>query len=194
MAYYIAESSHRFYAKLIDQVIILFFSIPVFVSAFRQIDENGIVVLHWSYVLYYFLLSLCYDFVSYYFFAQTPGKWVFDLTLVDSRNPQKELDHWQILIRLFATRLEFFFSWAIYAVAFFRYDRRHLADLIAGTRVSAVNRRQRPAKIRWIQGGLILLLSISQGPMVAYEKLKNVHFENSNFYMSLSGEDMEEDG
>lgn len=88
----------------------------------------------------------------------TPGKMLFGLKIIPVAADRLDLSWTQVVLRR-ATEmlLGLPFSLAPQAVAFFRPDRRQLADLVAGTRVVQGSSRGKDAKPRWILGSLCII-------------------------------------
>lgn len=160
---YIASTWRRIFAFLIDQVFILFFYLP-FAKTFLDVffsDEEVMISLPKLLVL--FLVPALYEFVFLMILQATPGKWLLNMKVVPSNNPYQELPVSSCILRPLVGRLTFFFSWAIYALAFFRYDRTHLADWVAETRlIQFIPRDSRP-KIRWILGSFLIVCYVYEG-------------------------------
>ncbi len=163
----IPSTFQRAKARLIDELICLVLSLPVTGHLFlTEFNEDADWNLPWTGLFYWAGIRLFYFYVSYRFFQKTLGKWVYDLRLVPAANYNAELTDSQILLRLVAEWFKLPLSWSIYSIMFFRYDRRHFADLVAETRVAGpVQARpttSRRTKIRWIVG-IILLFSVFSG-------------------------------
>ncbi len=171
---YVPSTWRRLVAQGIDQIIRLLFYIPFMKSFFLLVmtDEDVRISLG-SFVLM-FLIPAIYEFIFLVLMQATPGKWLMGLKVVPFANSAAALDWRQCVLRPLTERLTFFFSWAVYAVAFFRYDRTHLADWVAETRVVQFHPRITRAKIRWILGSLLLIFYVYDGIITSKEILKQI--------------------
>lgn len=171
---YVPSTWRRLFAYSVDQLVVLPFYLP-FVGVFFRLffsDDEVLVSLNQLLVLY--LIPAVYECVFLILMQATPGKWLMGLKVVPSQNYTEKL-HWsQCLLRPLVGRLSFFFSAAVYAVAFFRYDRTHLCDWVAETRVVQGKPRPRKAQIRWILGTLVVLLYVYEGMVSAEMVLKSI--------------------
>lgn len=181
----IPRSWKRLLAHVIDQVVGLILVSPVLFFAFSAYWNNEEIVLHWSLVLFYVLVPIVYETMSYFLFQSTIGKWVFNLKLV-FRGSDKALDLGTCLLRVITSRLSWFLSLAPFALIFLRYDRTHIADWIAGTRVIDLAAPYRRTK-RYVFMALVLFGLYSwQGLKNAQIFLREMKFENSFFYIPNS--------
>lgn len=162
-SFYIPSTWRRLAAKGIDSLIRAIFYLPFIKSFFLLIftDEDVTISLVSLFVM--FITPAIYEFVFLVFMQATPGKWLMGLKVVPFSDVGANLDWRQCFLRPFVERFSFFFSLAIYAVAFFRYDRTHLADWIAETRVVQFALRPTPTKIRWFLGSILVLVNILEG-------------------------------
>lgn len=175
---YVPSTWRRFFAYGIDQMVILPFYLPFVGIFFRLLftEDDVIVTLLQLFIL--FLIPALYEFVFLVMMQATPGKWFMGLKVVPAANSAEKL-HWsQCLLRPLTGRLSFFFSWAIYAVAFFRYDRTHLCDWAAETRVVQGSPRATRARVRWILGLVFVWLYAYEGLVSARMILNSVDWSN----------------
>ncbi|MDG0818228.1 RDD family protein [Bdellovibrio svalbardensis] len=160
---YVPSTWKRLFAFGIDQIFILLFYFP-FAKTFVQLfftDEDVYVSL--GKLLVMFLVPALYEFVFLMILQATPGKWLLGLKVVPAHNAYAELQSAQCILRPLVSRLSFFFAWAIYAFAFFKYDRTHVADWVAETRVIQFTPRPRRPQIRWILGVFLVLSYVYEG-------------------------------
>lgn len=175
---FVPSTWKRLLAFFIDQAFILLFYIP-FAHTFIQLfftDEEVYVSLGKLLVL--FLVPALYEFVFLMILQATPGKWLVGLQVVPSHNAYAALNSYQCILRPLASRLSFFFAWAIYAFAFFKYDRTHVADWIAETRVIQFTPRAHRPRIRWILGIFLVLTYTYEGLVYSSTVLKQIDWGN----------------
>lgn len=175
---YVPSTWKRLLALGLDQIFILLFYIP-FAKTFFQIfftDDDVYISLAKLFVL--FLVPAVYEFIFLVVLQATPGKWLVGLKVVPVHNAYAELHIYQCLLRPLVSRLSFFFSWAIYALAFFKYDRTHLADWVAETRVIQFTTRAQRPKIRWFLGLILILSNAYEGVISSSSVLNQIDWAN----------------
>ncbi len=174
---YVPSTWRRLLAVLIDQIFISICYLPFYRALYNVWFTEADVELNLFQLLMLFLIPALYETVSLMLIAATPGKWIMGLKVVPAHNPQEELDYAQCVLRPLTSRLSFFFSWAIFALAFFRYDRTHLSDWVAETRVVQFKPRNARAGIRWVLG-LFLVVSYSyEGLIYACNVLNEINWQ-----------------
>jgi uncharacterized RDD family membrane protein YckC len=176
---FVPSTWKRLAAFFIDQIVMVLFYLP-FAGKFFQaffLDED--VYLSLIQLLVFFLIPALYEFVFLVVMQATPGKWLLGLKVVPQHNPYTPLHITQCIMRPVVGRLSFFFGWAIYAVAFFRYDRTHIADWVAETRVIQFKPRPMRAKIRWIAGSFFVLCYIYEGLAYSSSILSQIDWKNN---------------
>lgn len=162
----------------IDQVVIIPFYLPFIGVFFRLILTEDDVYLRLPQLALLFLIPAVYDFIFLVMLQATPGKWLMGLKVVPFSNSSGKLEWTQCLLRPLTARLSFFFSWAIYAVAFFRYDRTHLCDWLAETRVVQKTPRMVLPRLRWIAGTVLVILYAYEGLVSSQIILKAIDWSN----------------
>jgi len=186
---YVPSTWRRLWAKLIDQVFVGLLFVP-FLPLYWQAWQSGEGLIEVSIWLGVYLLvaPIFYEFLFLYLFSRTPGKWLLGLRVVCADHLENDLGWENCLLRALVARLDFFFSWAIYALAFWRYDRTHLADWVAGTRVvQAFSRPQRPKK-RWLLGIFFVLMFGLEGWVNAISILQQVDWQRGVIGIELPTE------
>jgi len=130
--------TRRFFARVLDQIIFTFLWIPLFVQVvadFWHYGLNSLVRLD----LRYFFLGLGLQFIVKVFclkiWGATPGKLLLSLRLVSARGLEEPLTWAQSLLRVAADGFSFFFGLGLFSFALLRYDRTHLSDRMAETKV-----------------------------------------------------------
>lgn len=177
MEIYVPSTWKRLLANAIDQFFLVICYAPFFRSMYNLIFTEGEVELTLFQLLMIFLIPALYEAVSLMLISATPGKWLVGLKVVPANDPQKDLDYTQCILRPLTSRLSFFFSWAIYAVAFFRYDRTHVADWVAETRVIQFTPRGARPRIRWIIGTFFVLSYAYEGLSSASSVLNSINWQ-----------------
>lgn len=171
---FVPSTWRRFFAYGIDQIISLPFYLPFAGVFLKLIFTEDDVILTLLQLFLLFLIPAVYEFVFLVMMQATPGKWFMGLKVVPAGNFTEKL-HWsQCLLRPLTGRLSFFFSWGIYALAFFRYDRTHLCDWAAETRVVQDKPRATQARLRWVTGLLFVCLYSYEGLASAKMILKSI--------------------
>lgn len=169
---YFPSTWRRLFAYFIDQGISLLFYLPFAGSVYKLVFTTEEVYLSVVELLVLFLMPAIYEFVFLLLMQRTPGKAVCGLWVVPFSNVSEKLDWRQCVLRPLVGRLSFFFSWSIFALAFFRYDRTHLADWVAETRVVQNSKRESAPKIRWFVG-LILVVAYAYEGLVSSSAVIN---------------------
>lgn len=175
---YVPSTVRRLVAWGIDQVVRLPFYLPFaksfFLLAFTEEDVH-ISLVH---LFLIFMVPAIYEFVFLVIMQATPGKWVMGLKVVPFSNPDEKLEWQQCVLRPLTERLSFFLSWAVYALAFFRYDRTHLADWVAETRVVQGTPRMTRARVRWFLGTLLVLGHVYEGLVSSSSILQSIDWSH----------------
>jgi len=176
----------RLWARSIDQIVEVIILWPVLVAVFQSIDEDGLMVVHWSAAVLIFIVPLAYEWFCYYFWSATLGKYLLGLKVESRRHLSGDLTFTQSLLRALGFRLEFFFSLAPLVLAFSRYDRTHLVDWIAETRVvretpGAPRRIKVYSFITWVFFILFLIQGLSRGFIL----MQSYEIDSGLFYLFL---------
>ncbi|UYL07956.1 RDD family protein [Bdellovibrio sp. SKB1291214] len=174
---YVPSTWRRFFAVLIDQAFLSICYFPFFSAFYNVWFSETDVELNLFQLGMMFLIPALYEAVSLMLISATPGKWLLGLKVVPCNDPSADLDYTQCLLRPLTSRLTFFFSWAIYALAFFRYDRTHLSDWVAETRVIQFKPRNTRTRIRWIVGSFFVLSYAYEGMVYASAVLNQINWQ-----------------
>lgn len=154
---------NRLWAYSIDKTIMSLFLLPVVLAKVRLFLSGAPVFISLWTLVYIMLVPMIYEFLFLLFFQRTPGKWLFGLTVVPRFHADEPL-HWtRCLLRALTSRLSIFFAIAPFALAFFKYDRTHLSDWVAETRVVQNKTRSERPRIRWVVGFLLITMYAWQG-------------------------------
>lgn len=175
---FVPSTLRRLVAHGIDQLIRMFFYIPFAKSFFLLIFTDEDVRISTVQLVVLFLVPALYEFVFLTLFQATPGKLLLGLKVVPCTDPTARLEWQQCVLRPLMGRLSFFFSWAIYALAFFRYDRTHVVDWVAETRVIQFTPRMTRAKLRPVLGSLLIVIYLYEGLVSAKGVLQTVDWGN----------------
>ena len=176
-SYHIPSTWARLIARAVDQLASSVFYLP-FASYFIEMmfTENDVLIsLPKLFVL--FMIPAIYECVFLIFMQRTPGKWLMGLTVVPADDAHGKLRWDHCVSRPLTGRLSLFFSLAIYALAFFRYDRTHLCDWVAGTRVVQAKPRTKRTTIRWVIGSFLVLSCAYDGFLSARKVFDNIDWE-----------------
>lgn len=175
---YVPSTWRRLTAQAVDSLIRVVFYLPFAKALFTLAFTDEEVLVSLGHLLLMFLIPAIYEFIFLVLMQATPGKWLMGLKVVPFSNPSEKL-HWsQCVLRPLTERLSLFFSWAIYAAAFFRYDRTHVADWVAETRVVQFTPRPQRAGIRWFLGTLLVIFYIYDGMHSAKNLIQVIDWEN----------------
>ena len=168
----------RLFAHGIDQVLKMILYFPFAKSFFLRVFTDEEVSISLLQLLVMLLIPVVYEAVFLFLYQATPGKWLLGLRVVPAWNSEEKL-HWQqAVLRSFAERLTLFFSWAPYALAFFRYDRTHLFDWLAETRVVQSSPRISLPQIRWFLGLLLVVVYLYEGLITAGHLVNSIDWSS----------------
>lgn len=160
---YLPQSLRRITAYGIDQCCLVLLLFPLWKIVWEVFTLDNDLFLSLPAFFFLLLFPALYQFVFLSFFSRTPGQWVMGLWVVSGRDDRRRVSVWQALLRALGMRLSLFFSYGIYLVALFRYDRTHLADWIAETRVMQESETPRRIRLHPILGALLVFLYVSDG-------------------------------
>ena len=167
MKYYTANTWKRIFAYLLDSIFIGLLTLPMTLKAFQNYLQNNSIELEWKWIVIGFLLQFSYQWLFLKLLGATLGMLLFGLRLI-SINGEPGLTWMQAFLRVFADHFSIFFGKAPQALMFYRFDRRHLSDWIAETRVvQFFPRRHHPERRLFLATFLVIYLSWS-GFMSAY--------------------------
>lgn len=178
-ATFVPSTWKRLMARGLDQIFISMVLFPVLLM--RPETEDGWIQLTIPWALFVFLYPLVYEALCLCFFQTTPGKWIFNLKVIPASAIAKK--HWGLhaLIRALVCYVGFFI-WAFFATALWRYDRRHLADLIAETRVVGIV-PTKMHKVRPLIGLIVVMLGLVQGWISTVEQIQSIDYEDGAFFV-----------
>jgi uncharacterized RDD family membrane protein YckC len=174
---YVPSTWNRLIAKAIDQVASVIFFIPFFGKVITMLFTDEDVYISLPMLLFLLFIPAIYEALFLALMQRTPGKWMMGLKVVPNHDANENLRWDQCVLRPLTGRLSLFFSLAIYATAFFRYDRTHLADWVAETRVVQATPRRSRTNIRWLLGSLCIVMYTYEGINSAINVFDNIDWE-----------------
>lgn len=174
---YFPSTWRRLWAFLLDQLFSLVMYLPFFGAFSKLIFTDNEAELSLIQLGLLLMVPAVYEFIFLALMQATPGKWLMGLKVVPVNNAEGKLEFSQCLLRPLTGRLSLLLSWAIYAVAFFRYDRTHICDWIAETRVIQFKPRAGRTRIRWILGSLFILSHGYEGLQSAAHTIQQINWE-----------------
>lgn len=174
---FVPSTWKRLAARSLDSLFEVLMYIPFIKTLFLLIFDEGPLYMSLGWFLLILVLPAVYEGVFLWLIQATPGKWLVGLKVVPQGNPDLEL-HWtQCVLRALVNRASLFFSWAIFAMAFFRYDRTHVADWVAETRVVQFVSRLRRPKVRWFLGIILVFSCAAEGVRSASGILRAIDWQ-----------------
>lgn len=154
--HHIPPLTRRFYALYIDEGLRLVFFLP-FLPLMLGDREKGLAALALAIVT-----SLAFRVCCLYFLGGSVGKLVCGLRVVD-RGTGGPLEPIQAMLRVLADELSLFFAFAPRALVYFRWDRTHLSDWCAETRVVSLKEQSFIPKLRPVTGSVLVILGLFWG-------------------------------
>lgn len=185
---YVPSSFKRMMAFLIDGAVINIFWAPVTIQVLGSWLKSQEMKVSWKWVLASFLLSFGYKWFFNYFLDGTLGKLVVGLRLVNKNDPDGGLSLMQSLVRVLAEQFSMFFGFAPQMLMFMRFDRTHVADWVAETRVVQFTERLTPPHRRPVLTFFLCLYFFVSGFGSAYKTIKSTRYAEGEFV--FEGEDV----
>lgn len=173
---YTSETGTRLIAYAIDLALANAFLLPVLIKfgVFRYAHDE--VKIPYSILFECFSLSFLYQVCFLFFLQATPGKFLMGLRVVNAHDEYLRLSIAQCFLRVFADQLRWFFGLAPRTLALLRYDRTHLSDWVAETRVVQFHPRSSVPHRRLIFGAVAFIVMATLSWMRAYHFIHNVSF------------------
>ncbi len=182
-----ASTGRRVVAFLIDSMIATLFMIPVWVQlVFSYLNggmKSGTLTLEPRWILLSALLIFFYRWLFVYFLGGTLGKLLLGLQVVPAHNTTESLGLFQSFLRALADGLSLFFGQSLRALAFLRFDRTHVSDWVAETRVVQFVPRKRPPRRRVWLTVFLVLFSFWNAFQGIYMTIHRVHFESGQLVL-----------
>lgn len=185
MYFSVASTWKRLFARSVDGAISYVFFIPVGLNVVWSFFAKGSFDIRLNVFLLCWLMAFLYEVVFVWLFGATIGKWLFGLRVVHATSSTRRPSLIQSALRNLANQLSFFLSWAPFCVAFLRYDRRHLADWLAETRVVQSTPRLVPPRIRWIVGPLLIWFLAQSGLENSRHFLRRLELNNGVIHLQI---------
>ena len=173
-----ASTGRRLLAFILDSLVGAIFMIPVWVQFTYSYLSSGTLAVEPRWILLSGLLIFFHRWLFVYFLGGTLGKLLMGLRVVPVRHPEKPLGLFQSFLRALADGLSLFFGQSLRALAFLRFDRTHVSDWVAETRVVQSEPRKHPVRRRvWLALFLALFSFLSSFQKI-YETVHRVHYES----------------
>lgn len=170
---YVASTARRLWAHFVDGIFKFCWFLPVFLQAGFHWFVEGSVSFSLHLLVLCWLLDISFRVCFIKFMGGTPGKLMFGLRIVsrdDLGVAGAGLGWIQVVIRVLADQLSYFFGWGPWSLALLRFDRTHVSDWLAETRVVQMSPRLEPPRRRWFWG-LVLALYLSASGWTSAAKL-----------------------
>ncbi len=157
---YVASTTRRVSAHLVDEIIGSIFWIPLLVYIWKHSSESPSVIISWKWILGLWAARMTYEILCIYVLQALPAQHFFGLKIKSTHHPDMELGLMQITLRVFMAQLKYIFGPAIYFMALFHPERQHLGDIIAETQVVQFSDRTFNPKARFILGSILVYSSL----------------------------------
>ncbi len=182
--YYFPSTWRRLVAHFVDRFYIGILQSPVWIKVGIDYMKHNELRLHWSHLAYAILVSFLYQVLSLYFFSTTLGKWQWSLKVISrhKNGSDDSIGMDQAILRTLVSNLSFFFGWSMYALAFFKYNRTHLADWAAETQVVSLKERASLPHVRWILAIGFIFLTLSESLKTASITLNSIKWASPYVY------------
>ncbi len=173
-----AQTWRRVLAFWMDSIVAALCFLPVWIQIFSSYLELGVLSVSLSWVLIGLLLQLFYKWLFLYFLGGTLGKLMMGLRVVPKDQLEGSLGLFQSFLRVLTDSLSFFFGQALRSLALIRFDRTHVSDWVAETRVVQYAPRKRPPTRHWILVLIVFIFSFLSQFQTAYQLVQRSTFEN----------------
>lgn len=183
---YVATLSRRVCAKLIDSLLI---AVIVWIVAINGPISGTDELIYLSLVKYLyvvFLIPFVYDLLFLIWLQQTPGKWMMQLKVVPIGRLGDMVSVSQAFLRSLTEHLLGFLGIAYFIPVLWRFDRRHLGDLISETVVVQVPPRSSPTKIYPVFSIILLLLFLMPAMQSFSRLVDQIDWQNQRIVIDYS--------
>ena len=143
MQYYVPSTKRRILAGSIDQIIIMIPAVVIFYPNLKALLNTSEIKINIFVLAAVVSCQFLYFFLSYLLLEATLGQKLVGQKLVSLSG--EKLAAIQIAIRVLCDQLSVFFSFGLFCLIFFRFDRTHLSDWLAETKVVQDEERKMPA-------------------------------------------------
>jgi uncharacterized RDD family membrane protein YckC len=186
----IATLARRFSALSIDAAL---FVGPLYVFAGPRLIEGintGIFIYPWALVVPLLSAGLLYHTLFLRKSGATLGKMAMGLKVLPIRDGRpsfsQPLTYKQILLRLLFSNVgSYFFSIIPQLFAFFRTDRRQLADLVADTQVVQKTPHNTPPTRHWVLGAILVIFGLN-GAVCSLALLRGLSITSQGLVITLN--------
>ncbi len=162
LIHHIPPMSRRFYAFYADEGLRITFFLPfVLLSMGENLFRPEAQNLSWQGLLLAVVIYFGFRVLSLYLLGGSVGKILLGLRVINRNGG--ELTLMQALLRTLADELSIFFAFAPRALAYFRWDRTHLSDWIAETRVVSLKEQNFFPEARPLVGSVLVVLGLMWG-------------------------------
>ncbi len=159
---YTPSTYKRLSAYSIDAILQSLLISPVLMELLKYWFKFGVIQISMNQLILLIGLPILYQVLFLKFLQATLGKLMCGLRVI-SVHKDSQLGLGQIVLRVLSFRLSWIFSFAPFASAFYRMDRRHVLDLFADTRVVQLEPRKHVPEKRPILATLLILYFLISG-------------------------------
>lgn len=187
---FVPSTSRRALAYSVDSIILQILWLPMTVQIVGSYLKSREISIGIEWVILSSILGLGYSVLFNYFMSGTIGKLLFGLKVINRNDPEKGLSLMQCLLRALTDHLSWFFALAGQSLMFLRFDRTHLSDWVAETRVVQSFERESPPKRRPVVAALLFFYFLVTGFSSAYQAIQKTDLENGKviYHQNASGE------
>ncbi len=154
-----ASTWRRIFAHMVDSVVSFGFYLPMWIQAYSFVFEGGSLTIDIRWLVICSFCVFLYRWMFLFFLGGTIGKLMFGLRLVSSAEPHGSLSLMQAFLRVLTDGLSLFFGYGLKGLMFLRFDRTHVSDWVAETRVVQASPRPSLPKRRVLLAVFIFCFS-----------------------------------
>ena len=179
-----AGTGRRIVAFCIDRMIAAIFMIPLWIQLFSSYFTSGRFEVEPRWILLSGVMIFFYRWLFLFFLGGTVGKLLMGLQVISVHNSRPafsekpSLGLFQSFLRVLTDGLSIFFGQSLRALAFLRYDRTHVSDWVAETRVVQFVPRKSPVKRRVWLALFVILFSFWNTFQEIYLTVHYVHYDS----------------
>jgi uncharacterized RDD family membrane protein YckC len=181
--YFTASTVRRLGAYVVDACIVGLLFLPVSLQAWQSYLARGFVEIEWKWIAVCFLLQFSYRWLFLKLLGATLGKMLFGLRLI-SINGNEQLTWMQSFLRVMVDHLSIFLGEAFKALMFLRFDRTHLSDWVAETKVVQFQRRKSYPARRVFFTIILFLYLLVTGFLKSYRMAQHSEFAKTTIKLS----------
>lgn len=161
--FFVAGTLRRVFAFVVDESLRVIAFLPVWIHFIGKTVFEGTLAVPWLWMIACYLFHLMARTLFLKFGGATPGKWLFGLRLISRNRPSGELAWSQCWLRCICDDVSTVVGLATRTLALIRFDRTHLSDWLAETRVVQLMPRSRFPHRRWIVASFLFVVTAHQG-------------------------------